>query len=348
METIDYLLEKYKNGTASEKEKQLLLQALSVNEQELMKLLEKEFHTNIQNNIQLISQERSLEIFNLIQQKKSPADEATHERKASIFQLPVMVKWLVAACVAGLIITSGWYILGTSKKGRPPVMAAVKPVVHTVSNSFNKAITTILQDGSVVTLEAKSAISYYQPFDSLKRDISLTGKAFFKVAKDAQRPFTVYANGIATTALGTQFWVDARTDTMTVRLLEGKVVVRAVAKTAMQEVFLKPGELVAINEQTGAWAVTTFKTGDANNKPVMRSATNTVALAFDKTPLPEVFNAIHKKYHVVLQYNATDLQSLSFTGTFMGSDSLQTILAIICNTNDLTFKQEREVVVISK
>ena len=347
MEPIEKLLEKYKRGIATENEKQSLLDALAVNEQQLMKLLEEQFELNIQHDVKMISRQRSEQLYQQIREKIAPAGEtANHAKPRQISSM----QWLAAACVAGIMIMGGLYLFNHRAANTKAVTAAVtKPAIKTFSNVLGKPVTTTLPDGSLVTLDPGSAISWYQPFDSLKRDISLTGKGFFKVAKDPSKPFTVFANGIATTALGTEFWVDASVDPIAIKLLEGKVVVRAIDRTmVMNDVFLKPGEQLLVNKQAGTYVVNMFKTGRENNKPVNRKAINTVALSFNKTSLCDVFNKIGKKYHVVVNYNASDLNSLSFTGTFLINDSLQTILSIICNTNDLTFSKSAGVVTISK
>lgn len=347
METLAYLLEKYKQGTATDNEKQSLLEALSVNELQLMALMEKEFNSHVDNPVLQISPERSMDIFRQIQQRTTLS--GTEPKQAKVFRMSgAKWKWLAAACVAGIVVIGALYLQQRPASVKPVLATETQRQLKTISNAFAERMTTTLQDGSVVTLEPGSAISFYQPYDSAKRDISLRGKALFKVAKDTSKPFTVYANGIATTALGTEFWVDARFDSISVKLLEGKVVVRSVNKEAMHDVYLKPGEQFTLNRQTGVWAVTDFNTRAGNAIPVKKRDVNPVTLSFNKTPLAEVFDKIGKRYHIDIKYNSADLQTLSFTGNFLMNDSLQTILTIICNTNDLSFEQGQGVVVINK
>ena len=68
------------------------------------------------------------------------------------------------------------------------------------------------------------------PFQNNKREIYLEGEAYFKVAKDKTKPFTVFAGALATTALGTQFRITAKKNTpgnITVKLFTGKVAIRS-------------------------------------------------------------------------------------------------------------------------
>lgn len=102
--------------------------------------------------------------------------------------------------------------------------------------------TVHLRDGSKVMLNSESKISYPQYFTDSSRVIHLEGEAFFEVAKDKSRPFTVIANGVATTALGTSFNINGRRNQCKVSLATGKVAVQQVDE--QENYFLKPGQAV--------------------------------------------------------------------------------------------------------
>lgn len=62
----------------------------------------------------------------------------------------------------------------------------------------------ILPDGSEVWLNAESSISFPQSFSDARR-VALTGEAYFKVAHDEKRPFTVSTDKMSVRVLGTEF-----------------------------------------------------------------------------------------------------------------------------------------------
>lgn len=82
-----------------------------------------------------------------------------------------------------------------------------------------------LPDGSVVTLNSNSSITYPGHFTDDARHVTLQGEAFFEVAHDATRPFTVESGDINTTVLGTSFNVCAYPEEADIRvtLVTGKV-----------------------------------------------------------------------------------------------------------------------------
>ncbi|MBD8387776.1 FecR family protein [Dysgonomonas sp. BGC7] len=69
-----------------------------------------------------------------------------------------------------------------------------------------------LPDGSTVYLNRGSQLSYDEKlFDATRREIHLTGEAFFEVTKNPEKPFIVYGGETMTTVRGTSFNVKAYT-----------------------------------------------------------------------------------------------------------------------------------------
>ena len=62
-----------------------------------------------------------------------------------------------------------------------------------------------LPDGSCVWLNSESSIRFPIRFAGNKREVFLSGEAYFKVAKNEKSPFQVYVKGGSVTVLGTSF-----------------------------------------------------------------------------------------------------------------------------------------------
>lgn len=108
-----------------------------------------------------------------------------------------------------------------------------------------------LPDGSTVFMNSESQLTYPSKFYK-KRNISIEGEAFFKVAKNPEKPFIVQSKQLSTTALGTSFNVKAYgEDTqVSVALKTGKVVINNEVSSGWDAVYLVPGEkLLATNNK---------------------------------------------------------------------------------------------------
>jgi len=88
--------------------------------------------------------------------------------------------------------------------------------------------TLTLSDGTRVYLNAESRLKYPVVFRGTERVVELSGEAYFKVSKDALRPFVVKMNGVNVRVLGTSFNVRSYAD-------EGQVVTTLVGRKSEGE-----------------------------------------------------------------------------------------------------------------
>jgi transmembrane sensor len=108
-----------------------------------------------------------------------------------------------------------------------------------------------LADGSRVSLDAGSLLKVR--LQARSRDLDLVrGQARFDVAHDASRPFQVHVRNQTIVALGTRFSIDLLGPTVTVTLLEGRVVVTgdgarvAALGVAPVRTVLQPGQRLVV------------------------------------------------------------------------------------------------------
>ncbi|MGU3495079.1 FecR family protein [Xanthobacteraceae bacterium A53D] len=118
---------------------------------------------------------------------------------------------------------------------------------HRTATGESRTVT--LADGSRVTLGAGSAIA--TSLEGPQRRVTLlAGEAYFDVAHDTARPFTVKADGVDVTVLGTAFDVSLSSATTTVELARGKVRIATEPDPAAAQI-LAPGDAVTVDRDTG-------------------------------------------------------------------------------------------------
>ncbi len=260
----------------------------------------------------------------------------------------------VAAAILLLVSTSLWWLLPNHPPALPvavkqPVKDTATMVWQVVENKADTAMSLPLEDHSVVTLYGHSELRYKKVMDRDKRDLYLKGVADFSVAKDAHRPFTVYAGGVATTALGTFFKVIAKTGKkeVEVKLYKGKVIVRP-SGFAEAPVYLLPGDKLTMNAQGDyhKW----IANAETPAPGVLKKGTITGgdAFSFDNQPLEEVLEQLKQRFHADIRYNTKEIKSIYITATFTQQDTLSDILTILCTLNDLQLKHTDTVFAISR
>ncbi len=109
------------------------------------------------------------------------------------------------------------------------------PARQTLTTPFGQAAELTLKDGSEGHLNGGGDLR--TEYGRGRRDVYLKGEAYFSVAHDSTRPFSVHTADYRVTALGTRFNVDERTQgAFEVRVTEGRVEVVSLADPARRAV----------------------------------------------------------------------------------------------------------------
>ena len=321
----------------------------------------------IKQNIDGIDLEKERERFDkILSEKRNTSREITGEvydigqveekKRSRTYQL-----LRVAAVAASVlfILAAGWWLFD-KRDVKDPVIITNKKVQEDTVKLFTRVENNIsgvtrqlvVNDGTEVTLWNQSSLTFYDPFLAHKREITLKGKAAFKVAKDITRPFTVYIGDIATTALGTQFIVSnfEKDQTIVVHLIEGRVVVNSSenAKTKFKNpVELSPGEELLYNKQTSAVIVRKFREKTSTKRTRENSIVDDPSVPnrkgswfmFNNQPLPQIFDQLEIMFNVEITYDRKEMQKLYFIGQFEKKDSLEYILRSIAKSHNLTLSK---------
>jgi ferric-dicitrate binding protein FerR (iron transport regulator) len=203
-----------------------------------------------------------------------------------------------------------------------------------------------LPDGSSVRLEASSEIHFAKGFHSGKREVYLTGKAFFDIVKEPTRPFYVYSGSIVTWVLGTTFYVDAPANArkVEVEVVTGRVSVfqrtaRPSSKSENQSstngVILSPNQRVEyfIEGEGGHWV-----TGLVEEPvPVKSLDVERLSLVFSNTSMKEVLYEIQERYGIEVVTENDKIEACAFTGD-VSRMSLYDMLSVISNSIGSTYE----------
>lgn len=309
-----------------------------------------------------------------VKKQEDTADEIVgHETSGKSARFVKLLASIAVAASLLLVIVWGWDFVISQKPFLPEVAqeknktvslpAFFRREIHQI-NTTGKTKRFVLPDGSRILLFDKSELSYKQPFDTGRRDVILKGKADFKVAKDAAKPFTVFSMALATTAIGTHFTVAAylQSDKIKVRLYEGKIVIRPanqVSHTLKPEYYLFPGqELVYDNKNYTAKLIhfngnTNIKHNSSNeasvyDNPSVPENSKGSWYMFNNQSLDQIFDQLKLMYNVDIIYSKSDVRKLYFIGKFDKSESLDSILHQIASLNNFKVTKKKEKFIISK
>ena len=198
-----------------------------------------------------------------------------------------------------------------------------------------------LPDGTSVTLNHYSSLSYPERFKSDNREVELSGEAYFEVAKDKDKPFIVKTKEQSIEALGTKFNVSAYpTDSLlTTTLLEGSVLLTT--QNLLHPMVLKPNEQFVYNKRTRS---ALLQQVDANRFV----SWTTGYYYFPEQSLEAILYRLSHVYGVQFTVKSEALKRRTFTGTFYRGQSIKDIMEIIHLSIPVRYKIDDHHVTISE
>lgn len=129
--------------------------------------------------------------------------------------------------------------------------SATEEVYNKIETPRGGEYSLVLSDGTVVYLNAMSELRFPVNFVGEKREVELSGEAYFEVQKDASRPFIVRTGGLQIKVLGTEFNVCAYREKKSIKttLVQGSVELSVQGEG--QSVVLRPNQQAKFSKKSG-------------------------------------------------------------------------------------------------
>ena len=197
----------------------------------------------------------------------------------------------------------------------------------------------ILPDGTHVWLNSDSQLSFPTRFSSTKREVLLSGEAYFDVSKMKDCPFIVKTTDIAIKVLGTQFNVQAypNANTIETTLCEGSVNVSdgeqdVILQPSYQAVYVKANKNLS-SRKVDTRLYTSWKDG---------------LFVFEDKPLEEIMTTLARWYNINIFYANPAVKTYHFTGDLERYNDFQqslnmiekaTSIKFVVNGNNVTVKE---------
>lgn len=210
--------------------------------------------------------------------------------------------------------------------------------VITISNQTETTEEHQLPDGSVISLHPRGTIQYAAQFGDNKREVRLTGEAFFDVTKDKTRPFVINAHNVMVKVLGTSF---------NVRAYEGDPEVKVVVKTGrvsvtrptddavaggLNEVILTPNQEVIYD-----MLKENFLKQIVPTPQVIIAKPTLFHMRYDAVPVDKIFEELEENYGIDIVFDSDVLSSCTLTTT-LEEEGFHERIEIICRAIGATYE----------
>lgn len=329
-ETNISLLECFMRGETSPDEEQILFDWL--HSPEAKEQLSIYYQKTWQNSDNKLVAEVQGRMFERVKSQMRNATLELNRRKQKrimqvkrLFQYAAIILLIIGAGIGGHLYTVSLTVPSTTGKN------------YLVQTGKGQRANITLPDGTVVWLNSYTQLHYNANYGTTQRIVSLTGEAYFEVAKDKEKPFIVETEGMNVEALGTTFNVKAyREDSRIVTtLFSGSVHV----SSDKDNVILSPEENATFERSSGKLIM--HKPDNPSYAKMWRNND----LVFNGETLEEIAVLLNRMYNVQIVFKSESIKKHSFSGVIC-NNSLDNVIELISLTSPITYEAHGDTIIL--
>ena len=212
-------------------------------------------------------------------------------------------------------------------------------VYNTIQIPFGKQFEVKLSDGTVVYLNAGSSLRYPVSFlPENRREVYMTGEAFFDVSKDRSRPFIVYSDQANVKVLGTRFNISDYSDDTEVKVTLEEGSIEVGYNDVKKRVVLSPNQQAVFNRFRNQMDLHEI---DAS----IHASWVDGNIIFRETPFAEIIKVLSRRFGVEIINKNDGLDDMKFTGHFK-EETINEILSYLGESSNFDFKFDGNMAII--
>ena len=198
-----------------------------------------------------------------------------------------------------------------------------------------------LEDSTEVWLNAESQLVYPENFNNGERRVTVTGEAYFKVAKDSLRPFYVKSGDMTVRVYGTEFNINAYTEENRIytTLVSGSIALQP-HDGSKAELVLTPGHQAIFLKNDRSTSIRSIDTRTVTGWHKGR-------FIFEEQNLEQIMRALSRWYNFDYEFEDTSLANIVFKGSAPRYADLSEALSILEKSGGIGFRVQNEKIIIT-
>lgn len=247
--------------------------------------------------------------------------------------------WLAAAVVA-LLVCIPFAVKTGYRLHKDPAPVAWQEI--TVPATETREVT--LPDGTLLTLNAGTRMTWPDSFTGDSREIFLEGEVMARVKKDPEHPFIIHSGDVDVLVHGTTFnFKSYRGETMAeMVLLDGSVSMDVPSAGGKREVRLTPGDIAIYDRSEGN--VSLSKLSPEN----FRSFSEGRYFSFFNVPLRDIVADLERSFGTRIIVGDEQVAGHRFLAFFTNGESLDDILSLLARNGNLRIATRDGVIYINR
>jgi transmembrane sensor len=224
----------------------------------------------------------------------------------------------------------------------------------------------LLNDGTIVWLNAGSSIKYDVNFGKTNRTVYLEGEAFFEIGhnKKTSIPFLVNTKNYTIRDIGTRFNLKAYPNDsfFETTVVNGEVAVEGNSNSNPHEtnrIYVKPHQVLKIfyrpekddkkESVQSPVSYTEVRVSQIDSSKVdIYDGWKDDLLIFDGSTLDEIAKVLERRYNVKINIDDQELQHIRYSGSFKSVPDINKVLHIIKQNTPISYTVDGQKVTITK
>ena len=267
-------------------------------------------------------------------------------------------RWVFTTAACILLLIAGYFLL--RRNIRPAEDSGQFETI--VTRTGSKTLIS-LPDSSTVVLNSACQFGYNKGFGAGRREMHLSGEAYFDIHKSPEMPLVIHAGNVIIRVLGTTFNVRANPEDSFVEatLLKGIIEV-SLRSDPERKILLRPNEKIVIRRNEGLPVDKQAKALYKNKEeviavtkvepdPIDSSYIETTwikdKMLFHKEPFASLARKMERWYNVKIILTDPALNDLVFTGS-LEKETLQEAFMALQHSARFNYKIEGRTVTVTK
>ncbi|MBO9199997.1 MULTISPECIES: FecR family protein [Niastella] len=240
----------------------------------------------------------------------------------------------IAAVAMALVIGFAWLMLRPPSR-QPPAEIKGLAIKMTGRSEYRYML---LPDSTQVWLNAASTLEYPQQFAMGKREVYLTGEAYFDVKHADKQPFLIHTGKVTTMVLGTAFNIKAYPgrENIIVSVSRGKVRVNYNEK---EMAVLTQGQQVKVSNTSNT--IIQKKMAITEAAPWQQGN-----LQYDDEIIKDIVADLERNYDVTIRIQNEAVANERISTSFRREIGIENALKVLCTLTDTRLKLENNMYVI--
>jgi len=290
--------------------------------------------------------------------EKKPVRSGGSKKKAIQFFFNFSkVAVLIAVCIA-----AAYFILKKSNDHSIASLQTKSFPWQIKETPKGKKSTIMLSDGTKVVMNSDSRLKFPARFSGDKREVFLTGEAFFDVTHNAKVPFIIHTSKMNIKVLGTEFNVKSYPEDSTseTTLIRGLIEVTLNDRPS-DKIILRPKEKLIVSNEPSSKHISSLATSSpAQEARLLISSLHYVSdkdsaivetswldnkLVFQDESFGKLATDLERRYGINIRFSNSGVKEFRFTGVFE-NETIDEVLKALKLTEKFNYKIEGNNVLI--